>query len=386
MPLQAADKAKLALWLCAARTLDDDCCTTDDPRGLSLVAAARSFIEGAAGGADLEVSEASQIGPYLEKAVKHLDGLPRQGINETAASMVSSASNLLRLIITGLQIEDNGDGPAISKVGSAPCSCGLLGFAAEIEHRIRELHATEAALPYEKGPELTYNTTLAEPAASQDFEPFCVDAKASIRQSPRMVTILLRKQHLKGRDLWHIAYALHHELICHAFQGASANETLSDAPASCHWSEGWMDAVAFELVDGWTNQSRPWLPVSGESAKGAVRELHEHRYVQPKSMSRDDVMRRRQARDAYKKLSEILKHYEIVSSENEAREVARRFSLMANSHPLANWRRLKSLGTNLRLLLTNTIRSEAAIAAAQACLAFTVHGRLEELEVAIRQA
>jgi hypothetical protein len=196
------------------------------------------------------------------------------------------------------------------------------------------------------------------------------------------VTMVLRAQPLTSRDLWHIAYTLHHELICHIFQGALAekDKRLPDAHPNCHWSEGWMDTLAFDLVAEWNDPPRSWLPLTGEEALGALRRFHDHRYEAPPRLSPDDVKRRRLARAAYRQLPKTLLNYGLATSAEEARDIARRFSLMANTHREADCSRLKTLGTKLRMLLLSAARPEAGVAAAAACLKFTAQPDLAKLE------
>jgi len=158
-----------------------------------------------------------------------------------------------------------------------------------------------------------------------------------------------------------------------------------------------MDTVAFDLVEDWTDAPLSWLPLRGENARGEVRRFHEERYV--KSLKGDDRKRRQRARDAYRKLAEILSSNGLCT-EAEAQERVRRFSLIANAHPEAphleapnpavpdepRMTRLKALSTRLMGLLLTRVRLKAQLSAARACLAFTESQDLAMLEQEIQAA
>ena len=145
---------------------------------------------------------------------------------------------------------------------------GLLGLAAIIEARVQQLYVVEGGLPNDLDLKVTYVTAFA--VDTRDFDPFCINGNAIIGKSPRVVELTLKARALTSRDLWHIALTIHHELICHIFQGARSNERLRDAHPTCHWSEGWMDTLAFDLVLNWDEAPLAWLPLRGENAQGEI--------------------------------------------------------------------------------------------------------------------
>jgi hypothetical protein len=187
---------------------------------------------------------------------------------------------------------------------------------------------------------------------------------------------------LTSRDLWHLAYTLHHELICHAFQNASSEQAVN-AHASCHWSEGWMDTIAFDLVTEWVDDTtRPvsWLPLTGDDARGELWSFHDRRYSKPLDLAPDDVTRRRRARDAYRRLAQTLSQFGM-ADEAEAAAIARCFALAANVR--SDCRRLKALSSKLRIAPDSVARPTAAIAAATACLAFAKDRDFAKLDLAL---
>ena len=67
---------------------------------------------------------------------------------------------------------------------------------------------------------------------------------------------------------------------------------LPNAPASCHWTEGWMDTLAFDLVEDWVTLDeapRDWLPLRGSDARGACWGFHDHRYKAPSKLKTDQL-------------------------------------------------------------------------------------------------
>lgn len=408
MGLRPAEKAKLVLWLCAARYLDPECSPCEDGEhrvGCKLLEAAQSAVDSAASSAELYLSaerlsaeterlaalppedattahsllslaEKALISSYLLAEAGCLAALPREDADTTAHLLVSLAEESLRGTAEKMrQHHEPSDGAAVEAE-----RCDMVDFAAEIETWIRRLLQTEGCVPSGHDPAIKYDIALTDDG--RDFAPFCINGETSIKRLPRTVGLTLKAQLMTARDFWDIAYTLHHELVCHAFQGASATHDLPDAHPRCHWSEGWMDTLAFDLVKEWGQLPGQWLPLRGEDAQGELWEFHDHRYRKPR-LSPDDVLRRRRARDAYRRLVKTLVAYEICPSAEEANDIVRRFSLVANSHREASCHRLKKLGTRLRTLLLADARPQAGIAAARACLAFTVDRDLDKLEQAL---
>jgi hypothetical protein len=373
MALLPAQKASFALWLAAARYLDPDCRGSGESER-NVINAARGILFGDAAGAALAVKTDADIPTFLKSTAEklaHLSGtLPN--VNDARLLLETTAA-------TDHQCQ-NGDGAAI---GSVACSCGLLEFAALIEKRVRSILQAEGQTS-EAGYAISYVTGLVD--NDHEFAPFRVHGKVNIARTPRIVTIELYAQHLPCRTLWHIAYTFHHELICHAFQGAF--RTLPNAHQSCHWSEGWMDVVAFELTSAWVGDiamPSEWLPLGGDDARGELWKFHDHRYVNPRNLDDDDREKRRKARGAYRSLTEIFSQCGMATRQ-EAQKMTMRFALLANTHPEADCNRLKALATDLRIALLSSARPAAGVQAAFACMRFLANRNLAELEAAAHWA
>ncbi len=384
MPLQPNNLAALTLNLCGGRYFDHECCPIDDEESNNIVISARGVVDGGAQIAKTMAKTHQEAADYLRSTVNALYKLRERTTQPVIRQMFDGADVFLKSSASAIAAGYTLDGPAASLRKSASDLLGLLGLAAIIETRITQLYYTEGGVPEGTNIPIEYFTLLSED--TRVFAPFYINGTAIIIRSPREVYLALRGGPLTSRDLWHIAYTLHHELVCHIFQGARSAGHLEDAHPSCHWSEGWMDTVAFDLVENWNDAPVAWLPLRGESALGEIRRFHEQRYLDPPRMRPIDRKKRQRARDAYRELAKTLFRHSICISETEARDRARGFSLIANAHPEAGSKRLKALVTRLGLLLLTSARPEAQITAARACLAFTASQDFARLEQEIEAA
>jgi hypothetical protein len=386
MSLQPSGLTALTLRLCSSRYFDFECYPFDDcdGEGNNILEAGRGIVEGGAKRAKLSVNNWNESAPFLTEQADYMFSLINKNkhINSYFIDIFDRADEFIRSaaskIATNAADGNNFDGPAITSGSSEPDRWGLLGLASIIEARVRGLYQAEGGVPVNIVINVNYVTTLT--FDNRDFAPFGINGNAVIRRSPRVVYLTLEDREITARDLWHIAYTLYHELVCHIFQGARSSARLEDAHPTCHWSEGWMDTIAFDLVADWDDAPRAWLPLRGENARGEIRRFHEERYVNPPLLKGNDRKRRQRARDAYRKLAEVLYCYRLCVSKAEAQGVVRRFSLLANAHPEADWKRLKTLATRLIGLLLTSARAAAPISAARACLAFTESHDLAKLE------
>jgi hypothetical protein len=380
MPLQPAEKAALALWLSMARHLDLECYRNDDQAVVNILKSAQGTLIKYAMNAGLSVQSATMIADYLMTTADELEKLP----GGSAVPSVQAAEKLLRDLARNVQLNGNGDGQAIEGVH---CSCGVLDLAGRVEARVRSLLEGKAGLKRGFNPPIVYVTVVInDEEDDRDVAPFRVNGFVNIRQLPRTVTIVLKAEGMTCRDLWHLAYTLHHELVCHAFQGALAPGSLPNAHPSCHWTEGWMDTLAFDLVCDWLSGDmapRDWLPLEGDDAKGELWKFHDHRYKKPPVLSQSQIMMRREARKAYRRLAEVLDKNGIAKSPEEAIEIAQRFTLAANTHPEANCDRLKTMGKKLRSALLTPSQQNAPVLAALACLTFSWDHDLVKLDQSV---
>lgn len=396
MPLQPDELTALTLQLSSGRYFDYECCDFEDNTGSKLLTAARGVVEGSAKIARLAVNNWNDSATFLIERANQLFSLKSESPHAYFSDMLDGAGNFIRSTAVNIGSGDNSDGPAMPLGSYNSDRWGLLGLASIIEARVRGLYLAEGGVPVNVNINITYITAITDD--NRDFTPFCISGSANNRRLPRVVNLILKEGTITSRDLWHIAYTLYHELVCHTFQGARSTAHQENAHPTCHWSEGWMDTLAFDLVADWTDAPLSWLPLRGENARGEVRRFHEERYV--KSLKGDDRKRRQRARDAFRKLAEILSHNRLCISEAEAQERVRRFSLIANAHPEAphleapnpevpdapRMTRLKALSTRLMGLLLTRVRLKAQLSAARACLAFTESQDLAMLEQEIQAA
>jgi hypothetical protein len=395
MSLQPNEITALTLQLSSGRYFDYECCDFVDTVGNKLLTGARGIVEGGAQMAQLAVNTWNDSATFLIERANQLSSLKSTSSHAYFSDMLDGAGTFIRSTAINIGSGDNSDGPAMPLGSYNSDRWGLLGLASIIEARVRGLYLAEGGVPVNVNIDIIYITSITDD--NGDFAPFCISGSANNRRLPRVVNLILKEGTITSRDLWHIAYTLHHELVCHSFQGARSTARLENAHPTCHWSEGWMDTLAFDLVEDWTGAPLSWLPLRGENARGEVRRFHEERYV--KSLKGDDRKRRQRARDAYRKLAEILLSNGLCT-EAEAQERVRRFSLIANAHPEAphleapnpaapdapRMTRLKALSTRLMGLLLTRVRLKAQLSAARACLAFTESQDFAMLEQEIQAA
>jgi hypothetical protein len=238
-------------------------------------------------------------------------------------------------------------------------------------------------------PHIVYKTYVT-PDIERDLFPFHVGATAAVDGVPTSVRLFVLKGHrVSGDDLWQLAYALHHELVCHAFQQAAANgaKPRKNAWAACHWAEGWMDAVAYQIAKNWARDDyKRCLGFGGSSAIKAMSAVHDARYPDPdnstyaqrlpRQLSEDDAWLRFHAREAMHRLGKLLGPV----AGGDASLYARWFSLRLNAHPDATLERLEAIRTRLSAALFNEVRPQRASHAASVCLDFLRTGDLQALE------
>lgn len=380
MPLEPHEKAQLALHWCCARTLDVTLSRSSNRSELRQLSLVRDNLQNLAKSAWDVVNDLKSLEQFLLKAIHQIDSHYNNHDIGGISDQLRSARDLLETIKNGL-IDDDGDGPAVPTDATPHCSCGLLDFAGIVELRIRfiidEIYkAINTTLAYQTWVVYDYN----------DIRPFRVDGQTDIQSSPRSVAITIDVKDFNSGDLWHLAYTMHHEIICHAFQAPNAAIPPKNAPPTCHWTEGWVDTVAYDLVHEWaTTSERPssWLPLDGELAVGALRAIHEARYTSDK-LKPDDIRRRQQAREALRALADILIECGLADP-MEATAIARRFVLQVNTHDDADYKRLGDLAYKIQSTILSPAQTEAAVGIAIACLAFTRHGDLATLAAEIDQ-
>lgn len=172
----------------------------------------------------------------------------------------------------------------------------------ELEGRSRSTYSTH--VPHAAAVPITFSLAHVAHGSEHGFIPeFHIDGSTRAIGSSSAVQIVFEDRSIDLRTMRQAAYVCTHELICHAFQGISGTERRN-VGAACSWSEGWMDAVAWLLLESWLNKGGlpPWL-IQSPTPRSAIedcRQLHHRRYQgrQGRVMDPENVLRRGQARDA----------------------------------------------------------------------------------------
>lgn len=304
------------------------------------------------------------------KALNHFDAL-LTNIPSVEHSAITQLKTSLESLRGGL--DGDGDGVAHGRTPTDPT--GIIELAETIEDFARAA-VGGVGLELVLGPQIMYSTGLAQ--KFEDVEPQPLSGQANIRSSPRKVVVVLPDHKLDARHLVQIAYVVFHELVCHAFQAWDVPNPENPGQ-KCSWSEGWMDALAYEITEEWLVASSPYLiPLRGATAIDTARAVHARRYTGVQ-MPSSDVRRRREARDAYGRLGDAILNSGLASSIGEARAKVRRFSFKLNIHSHGTPKFYKQLINDLvELLLAN----DAALGdqCAFATLAFLEHGDLRKLQ------
>ncbi|WP_105431437.1 hypothetical protein [Neorhizobium sp. T6_25] len=375
MPLDPGPKMATALWIAAARFADPHACDDEAEEVFQAHQSIFATLNGHAVRAKGTIKADAEIPVSCNDAISEIADIEPQHIS----------LQLLRSALGGFAVtlvQGNGDGRACrSGACCAICGSGVLEIAGLVEVRIRQTFGRDTG-GLGDDPVIEYMTTSTP--FGQPFAPFKVTGSTDTTKATRIVHTMLLEGQLTAGDVIDLIYTLHHELICHAFQGYRSGQPKGNAPAQCHWSEGWMDTMAFDIAERWIDDGQnDWVPLKGERGKGRLRAFHEYRYGDQIPLLRSDLTRRRNARQSFHALASILEQSGMADSPEEAAELSQTFTWMANTHPEAEWRRLKHLASRLQQSLLSAIRNEDAVTAAQACIAFLSHGDLSMLEKAL---
>jgi hypothetical protein len=367
VPLKPAQLASLALRVVAARHLDAELLGDED--GRNLLDSARGQVGAFVLGAGYRVKTDDAIAPYLSRAASDLASLlDDQSAADEPKGMIRDAALTLETMAADM-------GDHITAGG-----CEFVNVTSLIEMRALHTYETTGAVTGE-APPIRYETEVVEDAQGV-LKPFRVAGSADITLSPRIVRLTVKDDDLTAVDLCQLAYVLHHELICHAFQTVGAT-CQRNAPPQCHWTEGWMDRLAFAMAEQWAehnNAPHAWLPLTGPDAMGAMRLFHESRFLSPKGLKQADAKNRRAARHAFHALSKALVDNSMASSLGDAENLVCRFSLVANAHPAADLVTLRRICLHLQNNLLSPARRAQTGAVALACLDFLSHRDLSVLE------
>jgi len=267
---------------------------------------------------------------------------------------------------------------------SAPqCGCGVQGLALAVETEVRRVYTEALRNPLVR--DVSYQTYLVDTARLFPTISDCgLDATTDITSNPAVVHIEIKDRALSSSDICQLAYILFHELICHAFQAGRIVQITKNAHAKCFWTEGWMDALAFELVSKWiaVGNASEWLPFTGPCATDAISSYHRDRYQRPIGLDDQAARDRRFARKSYWKLKQVLLECGLVPDVYEASLLAQRFSLCLNAHPGASTDRLRKICDSLMIgLSTEKGSSEPA----SRCIDFINYNDISLLEDGLRR-
>jgi hypothetical protein len=369
VPLRPSQLASLVLRVVAARHLDQNIAFAITDEASHVLTNARGQMVSFALGAGLRVKTASAIGPYLLRAASDLSSmLVGEFVVEEIAEMIVGAARTLEAIAIEMG----------NRAGD--CGCELVNVTSLVERRAFRTYESTGAVSG-KPPPINFETEVIEDAQG-NLEPFRVAGSADITISPRIVRLTVKDGDLTAWDLCHLAYVLHHELFCHAFQAIGA-VTQRNAPPQCYWTEGWMDRLAFVMAVQWaeqTNAPHAWLPLTGPDATGAMTIFHEFRYENPKGLKFSDAKNRRAARQAFHALVEALIENGMAKRRDDAESLVFRFSLLANAHPNADLATLRRICLYFQNNLLSRARKAQTGAVALACIEFLRHRDLGVLE------
>jgi hypothetical protein len=139
-----------------------------------------------------------------------------------------------------------------------------------------------------------------------------------------------------------LPYLLLHEILCHAFQSLDKPEVRRNAPASDAWSEGWMDALAFQLALEWLKDHDKTAFIDSDEYRDAecqIDELHKARYVE--ELSADGISHPGDGRKAF---HDVLDSYpKWYARLPQTRHPVTQFSLRLNAMTLPLAQRVRDL-------------------------------------------
>jgi hypothetical protein len=374
VPLTLQQKASLVLRIAIARFLDDYAAPADEP-DKALELARLCILEWHVRIGD-DIESHQDLKNYLVQAAGALESL-LTGDPALSSERIKEAIAYIRHCATDAQ-SGNGDGLVRLPPGTPlPCLCGFMELAQRVENLALN-HYVNADGSLGSSPALSYKTVLT-PDTLRALEPFKVGGGAEIRNTRRVI-LTVKDVSLSAADLCQIAYVLFHEIVCHGFQGVMHTGAV-DAKPQCHWTEGWMDTVAYGLAvaaaSGQQRGLQDWLPLTGSDAEWAMGEVHHARYTNPVGLKRQDATERRAARRAFNALRIVFLDAGIASSEADAEALSQKFSFLANAQ--ADTKTLGRLSAALQSVLLGNVRGDDKVYASHACLEFLSHRDLNRL-------
>jgi len=278
-----------------------------------------------------------------------------------------------------------GDGRVAGQgIGIDQCRSGLLELARLLELETRN-NISAAGIALSERSEINFSTNMAANPAM--LSPMRVNGVADISQEPRLIDITLCDDALSAEDVVIFGYVILHELVCHGFQACLSTVGAENAPPKCCWSEGWMDALAFDLAVRWIwNGPREWVPLQGERAIAAVRTAHDARYSAGSRLAASDRLRRNYVRDAYRLLGFKMVTFGYATSSDEAAQFVHRFSWALQTHKAFDSKTVRKLALRLSAVLSSNKRAEEHPSVVLGCLEFIRHRDILRLDTIIPSA
>ncbi|AET92194.1 hypothetical protein BYI23_C000480 [Burkholderia sp. YI23] len=187
---------------------------------------------------------------------------------------------------------------------AGPCIDELYAVMDFVEKGVRQLYESHTGTACETHLHLCPEP-VGEGEGSELFPQYHVNGWTDVHGD--IVGVEIEEKRLNWKTLCQLVYIFAHELVCHAFQGLEGKAPRENASPHHCWSEGWMDALAWDFTEALFEtdfKSLPeWCQTDLTSAKSACWSLHERRYEEPlQKMNAFHITQRRNARSAFRDL------------------------------------------------------------------------------------
>lgn len=372
MPLNSHQKAAVALRLAAARCLDPSCTGIDEDEESSIREGAFCLLKSHAEAAAQRIKKDGDIPDFIREGIANLTEFAG------TACDISGSVEILTCYVSELPGQ-TGDGVVWGQgVETKHCRAGLLELAHHIEANVRD-RIEHLGIRLNQRPTIEFRTLLAIVDAS--IPGSRAAGATDVTRSPRLVNVTIADDELGAADILNMAYVIYHELVCHAFRAALASGRIDNAQDKCVWSHGWMDTVAFDLAVDWVAMGPPsWLPLRDEDGVARLRACHDSHFISVPGLRRSDVTRRQAARNAYRKLATAITSFGLADSEVTARQLAQQFSWALHTHQAIDDTMRRDIAQRIAKVVANAARLHDQLAAVKACLRFSVHRDVNQLD------
>ncbi|MBD9372025.1 hypothetical protein IB238_05160 [Rhizobium sp. ARZ01] len=372
MPLNSHQKAAVALRLAAARCLDPLCTEIDEEEESGIREGAFCLLKSHAEAAVVRIKDDGDIPDFIREGITSLTEFAG------TACDISGSVEILSCYVSELPGQ-TGDGVVWGAgVETKHCRAGLLELAHHIEAKVRD-HIESLGIQLNKRPTIEFRTLLA--IADASIPGSRVVGATDVTSSPRLIDVAIADDDLCAADILNMAYVIYHELVCHAFRAALASGRVDNTQDKCIWSHGWMDTVAFDLAVDWVAMGPPnWLPLRDEDGIARLRACHDGHFISVPGLRRSDMTRRQGARNAYRKLATAIASFGLAYSEVTARQLAQQFSWALHIHQAIDDTMRQDIARRIAKAVTNAARVHDQLATVKACLRFSVHRDIKQLD------